>query len=173
MSNTLTSKSSIIGLVWLVEKFPDVHRTSTWRIFLVLPSFLSSFPVRNSSFVFLCLAGELDQETLDTMSLPRCGVKDKVGKGVSARRKRYALQGNKSAFFSFFSFLPSPSNIPTRDSGISGFSWLWLSHAVWSKPEYYRIFSKLMSELRVSPYHVCPFWWSIAKWLHGVSDLIA
>lgn len=29
------------------------------------------------------------------MSLPRCGVKDKVGSGSDSRSKRYALQGNQ------------------------------------------------------------------------------
>lgn len=44
-------------------------------------------------FFGYCL-GILDEETSVYMSKPRCGVKDKIGKGGSARRKRYALQGN-------------------------------------------------------------------------------
>jgi len=39
-------------------------------------------------------AGELDEATKRTMQLPRCGVKDEVGTGNRARRKRYALHGN-------------------------------------------------------------------------------
>jgi len=35
----------------------------------------------------------MDEETKQVMSLPRCGVKDKVGTGSHARRRRYALQG--------------------------------------------------------------------------------
>ena len=35
----------------------------------------------------------MDEDTLQVMNLPRCGVKDKVGFGTDARRKRYALQG--------------------------------------------------------------------------------
>lgn len=36
--------------------------------------------------------GKLDSQTIEAMSLPRCGVKDKVGTGDN-RAKRYALQG--------------------------------------------------------------------------------
>lgn len=39
--------------------------------------------------------GELDEETMELMSLPRCGVKDKVGFGTDSRSKRYALQGSR------------------------------------------------------------------------------
>lgn len=39
--------------------------------------------------------GELDSETISMMSLPRCGVKDKVGFGSDSRSKRYALQGSR------------------------------------------------------------------------------
>lgn len=42
----------------------------------------------------LYLLGELDSTTMELMSLPRCGVKDKVGFGNS-RAKRYALQGSR------------------------------------------------------------------------------
>ncbi|XP_050353674.1 matrix metalloproteinase-14 isoform X2 [Nymphalis io] len=46
------------------------------------------------SFAGLNNTGELDEETKKLMSLPRCGVKDKVGFGES-RAKRYALQGSR------------------------------------------------------------------------------
>lgn len=39
--------------------------------------------------------GELDDETMELMTLPRCGVKDKVGFGTDSRSKRYALQGSR------------------------------------------------------------------------------
>ncbi|XP_022670445.1 stromelysin-3-like isoform X2 [Varroa jacobsoni] len=39
------------------------------------------------------VTGELDQETANMMSTPRCGVKDMVGNGL--RAKRYVLQGSK------------------------------------------------------------------------------
>lgn len=40
-------------------------------------------------------SGELDDETTQLMSLPRCGVRDKVGFGSDSRSKRYALQGSR------------------------------------------------------------------------------
>ncbi|XP_038208860.1 matrix metalloproteinase-14 isoform X10 [Zerene cesonia] len=46
------------------------------------------------SFAGLNTTGELDEETINVMSLPRCGVRDKVGFGES-RAKRYALQGSR------------------------------------------------------------------------------
>lgn len=45
-------------------------------------------------FAGLNETGVLDDETERMMSLPRCGVKDFVGAGATARRKkRYVLQG--------------------------------------------------------------------------------
>ncbi|XP_036669711.1 matrix metalloproteinase-14 isoform X5 [Drosophila suzukii] len=46
------------------------------------------------SFAGLNITGELDAETMKLMSLPRCGVRDRVGTGDS-RSKRYALQGSR------------------------------------------------------------------------------
>ncbi|XP_050729691.1 matrix metalloproteinase-24-like isoform X2 [Eriocheir sinensis] len=47
------------------------------------------------AFAGLDQTGELDNSTLEMMNTPRCGVKDKVGFGTRARRKRYALQGSR------------------------------------------------------------------------------
>ncbi|XP_046668364.1 matrix metalloproteinase-2 isoform X3 [Homalodisca vitripennis] len=47
------------------------------------------------AFAGLNITGLLDQDTKELMSLPRCGVKDKVGYGTSSRSKRYALQGSR------------------------------------------------------------------------------
>lgn len=47
------------------------------------------------SFAGLDATGELNDETLHLMSLPRCGVRDKVGFGSDNRAKRYALQGSR------------------------------------------------------------------------------
>ncbi|XP_044752537.1 matrix metalloproteinase-14 isoform X2 [Coccinella septempunctata] len=45
-------------------------------------------------FAGLDITGKLDAQTIEAMSLPRCGVKDKVGTGDN-RAKRYALQGSR------------------------------------------------------------------------------
>ncbi|XP_021941826.1 matrix metalloproteinase-14 isoform X4 [Zootermopsis nevadensis] len=47
------------------------------------------------AFAGLNITGELDRETAETMSLPRCGVRDKVGYASDSRSKRYALQGSR------------------------------------------------------------------------------
>ncbi|XP_071455412.1 matrix metalloproteinase-14 isoform X2 [Hetaerina americana] len=47
------------------------------------------------AFAGINVTGELDSETKELMSTPRCGVKDRVGIGHNARRKRYALQGSR------------------------------------------------------------------------------
>lgn len=46
-------------------------------------------------FAGLNQTGEMDNETVVMMNMPRCGVKDKVGHGLEARRKRYTLQGSR------------------------------------------------------------------------------
>ncbi|XP_053657492.1 matrix metalloproteinase-16 isoform X2 [Cherax quadricarinatus] len=61
---------------------------------------ISGDTVRNSIMEFQAFAGlnqtgELDNITLEMMNMPRCGVKDKVGFGANARKKRYALQGSR------------------------------------------------------------------------------
>lgn len=50
-------------------------------------------------FAGLKVTGRVDNETAMTMQLPRCGVRDKGGIGLDARRRRrrYALQGSKWA----------------------------------------------------------------------------
>lgn len=47
------------------------------------------------SFAGLNATGDLDEETMELMQAPRCGVKDKVGFGSDTRSKRYALQGSR------------------------------------------------------------------------------
>jgi len=47
------------------------------------------------SFAGLPQTGDLDDQTVKLMNTPRCGVKDIVGKGLTTRKKRYALQGSR------------------------------------------------------------------------------
>ena len=48
------------------------------------------------AFANLNITGSLDRETMELMEMPRCGVKDKIGSGSRARRrKRYVLQGSR------------------------------------------------------------------------------
>ncbi|XP_050432080.1 matrix metalloproteinase-14 isoform X2 [Adelges cooleyi] len=47
------------------------------------------------SFAGLNLTGHLDDDTLHFMSMPRCGVRDKVGFATDSRSRRYALQGSR------------------------------------------------------------------------------
>ncbi|CAG0883961.1 unnamed protein product [Darwinula stevensoni] len=78
-----------------LQKFGYLAPTSGNSLPLIDGSALRSAVKEFQEFAGLTATGDLDQETLDTMALPRCGVKDKVGKGVNARRKRYALQGSR------------------------------------------------------------------------------
>ncbi|KAG8034818.1 hypothetical protein G9C98_007894 [Cotesia typhae] len=47
------------------------------------------------AFAGLNITGTMDNETASMMSLPRCGVKDKVGASTDGRSRRYALQGSR------------------------------------------------------------------------------
>ena len=44
-------------------------------------------------FAGLNQTGELDEETVKMMGMPRCGVRDRVGHDAKRRKKRFALQG--------------------------------------------------------------------------------
>jgi len=66
----------------------------------------------------------MDQETAMTMSLPRCGVRDKVGYASDSRSKRYALQGTEvgriqcdsfTTFLTMYIFTPSPDSWSHRN----------------------------------------------------------
>lgn len=53
-----------------------------------------SLTTLNQSYIFVCVfEGHLDDDTLHFMSMPRCGVRDKVGFATDSRSRRYALQG--------------------------------------------------------------------------------
>ena len=60
--------------------------------FLIKCTYIKKMYLNQISFN---LPGELDKETMELMSLPRCGVRDKVGFGSDSRSKRYALQGSR------------------------------------------------------------------------------
>ena len=60
---------------------------------IILINNLSQLNWINEKNVSLIVTGVLDDETATWMSKPRCGVRDRVGAGASARKKRYALQG--------------------------------------------------------------------------------
>ena len=48
------------------------------------------------AFANLNMTGSLDGETLEQMEKPRCGVRDQIGEGARARRrKRFVLQGSR------------------------------------------------------------------------------
>ncbi|CAB3385904.1 Hypothetical predicted protein [Cloeon dipterum] len=47
------------------------------------------------AFAQLNITGVMDDETKEVMSMPRCGVRDKIGTAGRARRRRYALQGSR------------------------------------------------------------------------------
>ncbi|PSN48124.1 hypothetical protein C0J52_05812 [Blattella germanica] len=47
------------------------------------------------AFAGLNITGEMDRDTAETMSLPRCGVRDNVGYASNSRSKRYALQTSR------------------------------------------------------------------------------
>ncbi|KAK4020362.1 hypothetical protein OUZ56_002346 [Daphnia magna] len=68
------------------------------------------------SFAGLKQTGILDPETSTWMSKPRCGVRDRVGTGYSARRKRYALQGSRWRVKQLtYSITKYPSALKTAD----------------------------------------------------------
>ncbi|GBM77998.1 Matrix metalloproteinase-16 [Araneus ventricosus] len=62
---------------------------------LVAPDTINSAIKDFQRFAGLNQTGVLDNDTIDMMNTPRCGVKDKIGHASFARRKRYALQGSK------------------------------------------------------------------------------
>ena len=72
----------------------------------LMPKFIAKLAIfLPKTNIFCHFSGELDEHTITMMSMPRCGVKDKVGMDMSKnhtenpnhrhprRSKRYALQG--------------------------------------------------------------------------------
>ena len=73
--------------------YMDVPRQDSKSAPLLSRDGLSDYVMQFQAFAGLPQTGELDQKTVKLMKTPRCGVKDIVGKGATARKKRYALQG--------------------------------------------------------------------------------
>jgi hypothetical protein len=65
------------------------------HLYIRLQAFLIINRLRKEKFFFKkWFAGEIDNETLEMMSKPRCGVPDRVRPGFSnTRQKRFAIQG--------------------------------------------------------------------------------
>ena len=78
----------------------DMHHHHGKSANLLSRDGLKAYIMEFQQFAGLNTTGELDNETVKMMNMPRCGVKDKVGKNMNeeehhihSRSKRYALQG--------------------------------------------------------------------------------
>uniref|UniRef100_A0A131Z4B3 Matrix metalloproteinase-14 (Membrane-inserted) n=1 Tax=Rhipicephalus appendiculatus TaxID=34631 RepID=A0A131Z4B3_RHIAP len=93
-----TSESSDMAMNYL-EKFGYIAPTKNGTAALRSQEALVDAVKEFQRFAGLRVTGRVDNETAATMELPRCGVRDKVGFGLDARRRRrrYALQGSKWA----------------------------------------------------------------------------
>lgn len=93
----LTAAQSSTKAIMYLSQFgylpPAVRNPSSGQ--LLSQDALSDAIKEFQSFAGLNVTGELDELTEHTMSLPRCGVKDKVGSGSDNRSKRFALQGSR------------------------------------------------------------------------------
>merc|ERR1711892_1264411 len=73
------------------------------------------------AFAGLNQTGELDDLTVELMQTPRCGVRDIIGHGATARRKkRYVLQGSRwrvNELTYRVTKYPSTDRLSKRDSG--------------------------------------------------------
>lgn len=78
-----------------LTKFGYIESSSGVRSSLLTENALTSAVKEFQRFAGLNQTGIVDNETMVMMNTPRCGVKDKVGRGNNARRKRYALQGSR------------------------------------------------------------------------------
>ncbi|XP_022251649.1 matrix metalloproteinase-16-like [Limulus polyphemus] len=86
--------SSQQALMYL-KKFGYVDETSDKSSSLTDFNSLENSIKDFQRFAGLSETGVLDNDTITMMNMPRCGVKDIVGHSISARKKRYALQGSK------------------------------------------------------------------------------
>ncbi|CAB4059170.1 MMP14 [Lepeophtheirus salmonis] len=90
---------SLTGAMMYLMKYGYMDNMSNSKSApLLSPDFLKDHIMDFQGFAGLNQTGELDPLTVEYMKMPRCGVKDKVGKGSYAkrrRRKRYVLQGSR------------------------------------------------------------------------------
>lgn len=75
--------------------YMDIEREDAKSAPLLSRDGLRDYIREFQAFAGLPQTGDLDEKTVELMKTPRCGVKDIVGKGATARKKRYALQGSR------------------------------------------------------------------------------
>ena len=75
----------------------DMHHHHGHSANLLSRDGLKDHIIEFQKFAGLNITGNLDKETVKMMNMPRCGVKDRIGKNMNEeehhRSKRYALQG--------------------------------------------------------------------------------
>lgn len=99
LSLPVVEKNSISGALYYLLKYgyvPADKNSDTASLLSEngLNNFISDF----QAFAGMNITGKLNDETIEMMNTPRCGVKDFVGHGGDAkkrRKKRYALQGSR------------------------------------------------------------------------------
>jgi len=76
--------------------YMEVPSPETRSAQLLSPNGLLDYILEFQAFAGLPRTGVLDARTIEMMNTPRCGVKDFIGAGSGAKRKkRYALQGSR------------------------------------------------------------------------------
>ncbi|KAL3207641.1 hypothetical protein MRX96_010113 [Rhipicephalus microplus] len=98
LASAASLESSDMAMNYL-EKFGYIAPTKNGTAALRSQEALVDAVKEFQRFAGIRVTGRVDNETAATMQLPRCGVRDKVGFGLDARRRRrrYALQGSKWA----------------------------------------------------------------------------
>lgn len=139
--NELRKVSEVINE--LAQWNPENAHPTTYKFLKSTSHFLCSlcflFP-RWQAFAGLNQTGELDDLTLEMMNTPRCGVKDKVGYGSNARRKRYALQGWWTGNACVHSRL-------LHESSICRYSFLPIKILIWFRNILYSSFAFILKAL--------------------------
>uniref|UniRef100_T1INB6 PNPLA domain-containing protein n=1 Tax=Strigamia maritima TaxID=126957 RepID=T1INB6_STRMM len=88
-------ENKLQALTYLTQ-FGYVGGSSNDKGSLITEDYIKKAVIEFQRFAGLNQTGILDNSTMTMMNMPRCGVKDKVGYGLEAKRKkRYALQGSR------------------------------------------------------------------------------